>query len=54
MDAMTHKVNWLHKKFVFDFPVERYVDLLEELRETPSKLEALGETFAKGDSSTSR
>jgi len=38
---MTHKVNWLNKKFVFNFPVERYVDLLEELRETPSKLEAL-------------
>jgi len=38
---MSHKENWLEKKFVFDFPVSRYVELIQFLRETPTKLEAL-------------
>ncbi len=38
---MTHKVNWLEKKFDFDFPVSDYVELLSILRETPSQLEKL-------------
>ena len=38
---MTHKENWLEKQFDFDFPISRYVELLQYLRETPAKLEAM-------------
>ncbi len=38
---MTHKENWLEKRFDFDFPVSRYDQFLRFLRETPSRLEAL-------------
>lgn len=38
---MTHKENWLDKKFEFDFPVTQYVVYLQFLRETPAKIEKL-------------
>ncbi len=44
---MTHKVNWLEKQFDFDFSVERYVELLQTLRETPGTLAAMVESLTK-------
>ena len=38
---MSHKENWLEKKFDFDFPATRYVEYLQFLRETPAKIEAM-------------
>jgi len=38
---MSHKENWLEKKFDFDFPASKYVEFLQFLRETPEKIETL-------------
>ena len=38
---MTHKEDWLTKKFDFDFPVSKYVEFVEFLRTTPERLAAL-------------
>jgi uncharacterized damage-inducible protein DinB len=38
---MSHKENWLEKRFDFDFPASKYVEFLQFLRETPAKIEAL-------------
>jgi hypothetical protein len=40
---MTHKENWLEKQFDFDYPVSRFIEFLDILRATPSKLAALVE-----------
>ncbi|MBC8505674.1 MAG: DinB family protein [Anaerolineales bacterium] len=42
---MTHKENWLEKSFSFDFPTSKYVEYLEFLRQTPSRLYALVESL---------
>ncbi len=38
---MSHKENWLEKSFSFDFPTSKYVEFLQFLRQTPSRLDAL-------------
>ena len=38
---MSHKENWLEKQFDFDFPVSKYTEFLQFLRETPAKLDTL-------------
>ena len=38
---MTHKENWLEKRFDFDYPASRYVEFLAELRQTPARLDVL-------------
>jgi uncharacterized damage-inducible protein DinB len=37
---MSHKENWLEKEFDFDFPVSRYEEFLQFLRDTSSIVEA--------------
>ncbi|MEW6404597.1 MAG: DinB family protein [Chloroflexota bacterium] len=44
---MTHKENWLEKIFDFDFPTSKYVEFLEVLRQTPTRLEALVEALPR-------
>jgi uncharacterized damage-inducible protein DinB len=44
---MSHKENWLEKQFDFDFPVSKYVEFLQFLRETPVKLDALSKNLPK-------
>jgi len=44
---MSHKENWLEKQFDFDFPVSKYVEYLQFLRETPEKIEALVKDLSK-------
>jgi uncharacterized damage-inducible protein DinB len=38
---MTHKEDWLEKRFDFDFPVNRYKEFLQFLKDTPEKLRTL-------------
>ena len=42
---MSHQENWLEKQFDFDFPASKYVDFLQFLRETPTKIESLVENL---------
>ena len=44
---MSHKENWLEKQFDFDFPVSKYNEFLQFLRETPMRLETAVETLPK-------
>ena len=44
---MSHKENWLEKQFDFDFPVSKYVEFLQFLRETPVKLDVLSKNLPK-------
>ena len=44
---MTHKQNWLEKQFDFDFPVSKYAEFLQVLRETPVKLVALTKDLSR-------
>jgi len=44
---MSHKENWLEKTFNFDFPISRYAEFLEVLRQTPTHLEKLVESLPK-------
>ena len=44
---MSHKENWLEKQFDFDFPVSKYVEFLQFLRETPAKIEILVKNLPK-------
>jgi len=54
---MSHKEDWLTKKFDFNIPVSRYLGFLNILRATPQRLEALVDgvqkeilTYRDGDS----
>jgi uncharacterized damage-inducible protein DinB len=44
---MSHKESWLEKEFDFDFPASKYVEFLQFLRETPSKIEILVRNLPK-------
>ncbi len=47
--AMTHKENWLDKKFDFDYPASRFSEFLEILRVTPQQLAALIEGLSSDE-----
>lgn len=45
---MRSKQPWFERKFDFDFPVERYPDVIERLRGTPARVEESIRSFPEG------
>ncbi len=45
---MPVKLPWFERKFDFDFPVEKYADILERLRGTPARVEERIKSLSPG------
>jgi len=46
---MSEQPRWVERVFTFDFPVERYADLIDRLEQTPGRLEALTDSLSDRD-----